>query len=69
MKLKATQDEFLTPFEAALRLRRSVRTLARMRAEGRGPRFHREGGCILYPATGLYEWLEQFMVAPVRGAT
>jgi len=62
-------DEHLTPPEAARHLRRSVRTLARMRAEGRGPKYHREGGCVLYPISGLYHWLAQHVKCPPREAT
>lgn len=59
-------EEYLTPAEAARPTRRSVRTLARMRAEGRGPKYHREGGRVLYPLSGLQEWLAQHCVTPPR---
>lgn len=59
-------DEHLIPSETAKHLKRSVRTLARMRAEGRGPKYHREGGRILYPLSGIYEWLADFHVVPPR---
>lgn len=61
-------DDFLTPRDAAARLKRSVRTLARMRAEGRGPKYHREGGRVLYPVSGIYAWLSQFVIVPPRSA-
>lgn len=59
-------DDYLTPSEAARILRRSARTLARMRAEGRGPRYHREGGLVLYLLSDLKDWLLQFTVTPPR---
>ena len=59
-------EEFLTPSEAAAKAKRSVRTLARMRAEGRGPRYHKEGSRILYPIGGLAEWLANHVIVPVR---
>jgi hypothetical protein len=62
-------DKHLTPREAAQHLRRSERTLARMRAEGRGPKYHQEGGRILYPVSGLYEWLERHIIVPPRYST
>ena len=58
------EDRYLTPGEASLLSRRSIRTLARMRAEGRGPRYHRDGKKILYPLAGLHEWLLDRMVVP-----
>lgn len=63
-----TVDEYLMPAEAAQMTRRSPRTLARMRAEGRGPRYHREGGRILYPTSGLQEWLGRHCVTPPQSA-
>lgn len=59
-------DNYHTPPEAARRIRRSVRTLARMRAEGRGPKYHKEGKLILYPASALSEWLAQYCIVPPR---
>jgi hypothetical protein len=41
-------DDLLTQVEAARKRRRSVRTLERERAEGRGPPYVRDGGRILY---------------------
>jgi hypothetical protein len=52
MSISPLFDEYLTPPEAGLIVRRSVRTLARMRAEGRGPKYHQEGGRVLYPVSG-----------------
>lgn len=62
-------DEYLTPVEAAQRLKRSVRTLARMRAEGRGPDYHKEGAKVLYPTSAIYEWAARFLKSPPRNAT
>ena len=60
----ADQDRFLTPSEAAEFLRRSKRTLARMRAEGCGPAFHRHGNKILYSLTALRDWMADQTVVP-----
>ena len=60
----AAVEDYFTPPEAAVRLKRSVRTLARMRAEGRGPTYHQEGGRVLYPSNALYAWLASFIVLP-----
>jgi hypothetical protein len=57
---------YLLPPEAAQVLRCSQRTLARMRAEGRGPRFHKHAGRILYSLEWLHEWVEQGTRTPVR---
>lgn len=61
------EDRFLTPPEASAFLRRGVRTLARMRAEGRGPSYHRQGGKILYPLSSLRTWIREGLVVPVGG--
>lgn len=61
-----SSDEYLTPPEAARVLRRSARTLARMRAEGRGPKYHREGGLVLYRADDLKQWFVLHTVTPPR---
>jgi excisionase family DNA binding protein len=50
---------FLTPRELAKLLRRSERTLARWRREGRGPRFTKEGSRILYPRSEVEGWLSR----------
>jgi hypothetical protein len=62
-------DEYLTPAEAAELLRRSPRTLARKRAEGIGPVYHQEAGRVLYPRSGLYDWLAQHIKTPPRNAS
>lgn len=62
-------ENYLTPKEAAHVLRRSVRTLIRMRAEGRGPKYHKEGGRILYSPMRLQEWLAHHEVAPPRSSS
>lgn len=59
-------QNYLKPDEAANFLCRSARTLARMRAEGRGPAFHREGGVVLYRTRDLTNWLERHLVIPPR---
>lgn len=57
-------SDLLTPDEAAQKLRRSVRTLARMRAEGRGPNFHREGGRVLYSTVAIADWINANTFSP-----
>jgi predicted DNA-binding transcriptional regulator AlpA len=66
MSSETDWDSLLTPPEAASRVRRSVRTLARMRAEGRGPKYHFEGGRILYPTSAITEWLSRHLVQPIH---
>lgn len=44
--------------EAARLLGVSARTLFNWRAAGRGPRFKREGGRILYATAALSRWLD-----------
>ena len=63
----ADEDRFLTPAEASEFLRRGVRTLARMRAEGRGPAYHRMGGKVLYPLSSLRSFMDSGMVVPAGG--
>jgi len=60
----ADEDRFLTPSEASAVVRRGVRTLARMRAEGRGPAFHRQGSKVLYPLSALRPWMSEGLVVP-----
>ena len=67
MNLDTIIDHLTSP-EAAEYLRRSVRTLARMRAEGRGPNYHQEGGRVLYPLSALSEWLASHVKTPPREA-
>ena len=65
MNLDTIIDHLTSP-EAANYLRRSPRTLARMRAEGRGPNYHQEGGRVLYPLSALSEWLASHVKTPPR---
>ncbi|MFD2138214.1 hypothetical protein ACFSLT_28585 [Novosphingobium resinovorum] len=37
-----------------------------MRAEGRGPKYHREGGLVLYWGNDLIDWFRQCTVTPPR---
>lgn len=66
MATKLDEQQYLLPHEAAQTLRRSERTLARMRAEGKGPRYHKCGARILYPRTSIDEWITHDLIAPVR---
>lgn len=66
MAAHQTDDEYLTPCEAARVVRRSARTLARYRAEGVGPGYHKFGRQILYPRLLLHEWVSETLTQPVR---
>lgn len=68
MTVNLTRHEYLKPKEVAVILRCSVRTLARMRAEGTGPRYHKRRGRILYPRVLVHEWVSQSIATPVRYA-
>ncbi len=48
---------YMTEREAAMYIRKSRRSLQRMRQEGDGPRFYRAGGRILYTAEDLDAWI------------
>ncbi|WP_369799492.1 hypothetical protein [Novosphingobium sp. PP1Y] len=37
-----------------------------MRHEGRGPKYHREGGLVLYLKADLLDWLIRFTITPPR---
>src|SRR4051794_7073505 len=50
-------DPKLRPDEASRVTRLAVQTLARLRCEGRGPRFIRLGSRILYRLSDLEDWL------------
>ncbi|NVE94886.1 helix-turn-helix domain-containing protein [Altererythrobacter lutimaris] len=65
MEKQAHQSKYLKACEAARYLRCSVRTLARHRAAGTGPRFIRQGGQILYSIEALEEWIEINTVNPI----
>ena len=49
---------WLTPAQAAERLHVSVRTLARLRQSGGGPRFSKRGQIVRYKAEGVDRWME-----------
>lgn len=57
---------YVTTKEAARFLRCSERTLVRLRAEGRGPPYIKEGGRILYSIRKLQDWLDGHEVTPPR---
>ena len=50
-------DPKLRPAEASRVTRLAVQTLARLRCEGRGPRFIRAGSRIVYRLSDLEGWL------------
>jgi predicted DNA-binding transcriptional regulator AlpA len=57
--LKASQaDELLTPNEAAAFLKLSKSWLAKARLNGRGPAYHKLGGCVRYSSLGLQNWIK-----------
>lgn len=66
MATNPADHEYLLPPEVADLLRCSDRTLARMRAEGVGPRYHKSRGRILYPRALVHEWISQNIVTPPR---
>ena len=45
-----------TPLEVATYLRKSEGTLANWRSQGKGPRWTKPGGSILYAWADVYEW-------------
>ena len=69
MATNSASYEYLLPPEVADLLRCSDRTLARMRAEGRGPRYHKCGARILYPRALIDEWIAQNLITPVRSGS
>jgi predicted site-specific integrase-resolvase len=52
-----TTPVLLRPADVAQRLGKTIRTLTRWRAEGRGPEFIRVEGEIRYPEHELTAWL------------
>ena len=61
------QNQYLIAGEAADLLRCSKRTLARMRALGTGPRYHKCGGRILYAPSEVHDWVSRSTTTPARG--
>ena len=57
--VKRGLDPLLTPEETAERLRISVRTLARWRLEGGGPRYAKLGGSVRYRSSSVDAWVEE----------
>ena len=49
---------YLTPIQVSVRTGIPKSTLARWRKDGRGPRFVKHGGRIVYPSRELELWLE-----------
>lgn len=52
-------DDWLTPAEAAVLLKREVRTLANWRSKQKGPRHYSRGRWIEYRRSDIDEWLSQ----------
>ena len=51
------QLTYLTPIQVSVRLGITRDTLGRWRKDGRGPRFVKRGGRIVYPSRKLERWL------------
>lgn len=54
-----TNEEWLTPTEAAVLLKRNVRTLANWRSNHKGPRHYTRGRWIEYRRTDIEAWLSE----------
>ena len=52
------QLTYLTPIQVSVKLGITKNTLVRWRKDGRGPRFVKLGGRIVYPSRELESWLE-----------
>jgi hypothetical protein len=52
------ESENLTPPDAAAHLKRTEKTLAQWRSQGRGPAYLKTGGRILYRRSDLDAWLD-----------
>lgn len=57
-------DKDYSPSEAAPILGKTEATLASDRANGKGPRYRKDGRIIRYPGSLLIEYLEQCIVTP-----
>lgn len=57
-------ETLLRPDDAAQELRIQPTTLAKMRAEGRGPAFVKVGRRVLYRVADLNSWLDKRTVQP-----
>jgi predicted site-specific integrase-resolvase len=55
--LNLGEDSYLTPIQASVRTGIAKVTLARWRKDGKGPRFMKRGGRIVYPSTEFEVWL------------
>ena len=55
----AIKKQALRPNEAAHALSTSLRTLARWRASGEGPRWFKQGKNVYYPVAELDDWLQR----------
>lgn len=62
------RDEYINQTGAASELGVTDRTLARWRAEGKGPAYTRIGGRIYYRRNALSEYARSVEVQPVRNA-
>lgn len=52
------KQRFLNTTQAAVRMGIKRLTLARWRTEGKGPRYHKVGGRVLYDPDDIDEWLD-----------
>lgn len=56
--LTARARRYLTSDEAAEHCRVSSSTMERMRSTGKGPRYARIGGRVIYDAADLIDWID-----------
>ena len=61
-------EDYLTDSETAAELRLTTRTLARWRAERRGPAWLRVGRRVMYRRASIERWLLNREQVPVRDA-
>lgn len=59
MDKTAIRKQALRPKEASQALSTSLRTLARWRASGGGPRWFKQGKNVYYPVAELDDWLQR----------
>src|SRR3954454_2159183 len=60
--------ELLTPVQTSAKLKIAKQTLARWRVEGKGPKFLRLGGRVLYRPADLEAWLSRCVFASTSEA-
>ena len=67
--MSAVADCWLRPAEVSRLTGKSVKTLANMRSEGRGPAWMKlDGGEVVYPESVVLAWRESLVAARMAGA-